>query len=75
MSHAKKFNYQDNLDAIKIFDRAIKKDSNYAPVLAGKSFAINDVWLYGLQLFQVLKQSDNLILCVLNPLHWIQIYP
>jgi class 3 adenylate cyclase/TolB-like protein/tetratricopeptide (TPR) repeat protein len=40
MSHAKKFSLEEEQEAIRIFDRAIKKDSNYAPVLAGKAFAI-----------------------------------
>jgi adenylate cyclase len=62
MSHAKKFNYQDDQEAIKIFDKAIKKDSNYAPVLAGKAFSILGmaVWFATVSRDDAIKQTDPL---------------
>ena len=60
ISHAKKFNYQDDVEAIKIFDKAIMKDSNYAPVLAGKAFAIMSMatWFATVSREEAIKQSD-----------------
>ena len=61
-SYAKKFTPQDEIEAIKIFDRAIKKDSNYAPALAGKAFAIGGMatWFATISRADAIQQTDPL---------------
>ena len=63
LRYARQFNYQSEQAAIKIFDAAIKKDSNYAPVLAGKAFAIMGLaaWNASVNRDEALKQIDPLI--------------
>ena len=62
ISLAKKYTYLDDVEAIRVFDRAIKKDSNYAPVLAGKAFAITCMasWFATVSVADAIQQSDPL---------------
>jgi TolB-like protein len=63
LSYAKQFTNQGLHAAIKIFDEAIKKDPNYAPVLAGKAFAIIGLaaWNASVNRDEAIKQTDPLI--------------
>jgi adenylate cyclase len=62
MHYAKDYTLQGYREAIKIFDKAIKKDSNYAPVLAGKAFVIaTSFWFAPVSSVDAIKQTDALL--------------